>query len=1067
MNLDRALRLDRIPETLQIRLTEREVAIWVMPAFLADAGVGAVADVLRLPWRLILNESADTRLLDELESPERASDPLVPLRGYLQLVDTNPNEVVLPPRCLPVYLLNGRGGDHSGGIARLTRRLNMLDELRRAQPKELLILAGSGPALPDELAALWHDGLRTVVTVVSESPIAVEEVQKWREARPFGTTTACLSIPAINFCRDLSSKYLADRSSERIALRIRDSGGELKTIDITGTDSPEHPLFANYELLQERDLSLLQPHDLQREEALEFIRGSSSSWRPYAAGMPWQRDQDSWNRVRARLRRLDYDGPEESRVAYISAESGAGGTTLLRQLAWNAAADGYPTLIARSAPFTPKALEIVTLIGRVLDLDRAASSPQKERLYEAPWVVAFDKMHWEGRTEDLRRFLREFERSGRPVCVLIVKGPYTEIELQDKRYFLELAHLSHQLSLDQALALGDHLNRFLQYHGAVRSKAEWHNFYDTSTVQERSGIAAFWIALSFWLQRQFDFRETVQSWIYRQFKEKNLAPEVRHAILDIAALSSERHPLPDGMLPPTVDWPVSQKLEDIRKEVPALALARISRDGDRYWAMAHDVIGRYLLNGMFYDRPALEHGGLDNATGPEHLRFLILRRLSRLPALGLAINRPIAEEFAISIFKIDPDHGHANFRQFWPEVLAALDEMPKNLRTTSRTFLHHTAVSRRRIAKQVEYFPMHVKERIELLERAVRDIRYALDNIPASEDGESDLNLYNSLAHAYQDLEELEVAREASAERVSELRRLAHEATQRAYRADPDNSFVVETYARSLLNDARAFPERSAENSVEVLNIVYAAMDRDRSGQRRFNLSKLADAAISLMLDTKLLANDAGEPISEIEALVQAIQTLAKGARRFEGMALKDFPESNRRRAAELLAKPLLQGNPQAVRLRYALQCLDAPKDFKGQLELLQALQDDGGVFTPQMRLELALLCQQCDRHFEAQRLFRDLRRLWREGDYYVEVPNRLRWLLTLDGTAQRQVTAKVTGDNEYRRAAKVRELQDTEVYFRPEEFGQERFKPGAVIRGFISFGHNGPFLRPTTAGQA
>jgi hypothetical protein len=151
------------------------------------------------------------------------------------------------------------------------------------------------------------------------------------------------------------------------------------------------------------------------------------------------------------------------------------------------------------------------------------------------------------------------------------------------------------------------------------------------------------------------------------------------------------------------------------------------------------------------------------------------------------------------------------------------------------------------------------------------------------------------------------------------------------------------------------------------------------------------------------------------------------------------------------------------VRLRYSLLCFATPRDFSGQLELLQSLQGSGGILSPQMRLELALLLQQRDRHHDAERLFRELRRLWREGEHYVEVPDRLRWLMTIDGQARRQVNAKVMPRSDFRAMAKVREMQDTEVPFRPQEFGQEQLKPGANFRGLISFGHNGPFLRPTT----
>jgi hypothetical protein len=444
--------------------------------------------------------------------------------------------------------------------------------------------------------------------------------------------------------------------------------------------------------------------------------------------------------------------------------------------------------------------------------------------------------------------------------------------------------------------------------------------------------------------------------------------------LDIAALSTEREPLPEALLPPTIDWPVSQKLEDIRKEVPALGLARVSRDGDRYWILAHDIIGRYLLTGLFYDNEGRESAGFGNAQTPEHLRFLALRDISGLPALGLNVNREIAQEFAVSIFKIDPDHGHANFALFWREALDALDHMPKILLTTNRTFLHHTAISRRRIAKQKETFPMESAERVALLQRAVSDIRYAIEDIPATRDGESDLNLFNSLSHAYQDLAEEEIVVGAKIQRIAELRLLAHEATQRAYRLDPDNSFVTETYARSLISDAVANPEMATQNAVEALNVVYAAMARDVSGQRHSNLGRLADAAIDLILENA--PSDIGEmePNNEIDGLVQAICALVKGVNRFEGMLLSDFPEPNRIRAEELLSSTLLQGNPQAVRLRYALRCLNAPHDFAGQLELLQSLQLGSTIFSPQMRLELALLLHQCDRHHEAERMFRNLR---------------------------------------------------------------------------------------------
>jgi hypothetical protein len=69
-----------------------------------------------------------TRLYWQHERTETSTDSLVRRRGFVQLVDTNPADVLLPPRCLPIYLLNGRAlGIPASGLAAMTRRLTMAD----------------------------------------------------------------------------------------------------------------------------------------------------------------------------------------------------------------------------------------------------------------------------------------------------------------------------------------------------------------------------------------------------------------------------------------------------------------------------------------------------------------------------------------------------------------------------------------------------------------------------------------------------------------------------------------------------------------------------------------------------------------------------------------------------------------------------------------------------------------------------------------------------------------------------------------------------------------------------
>lgn len=1053
-------RIEDAPDQLFTNLDGRDAAVWLMPAYAAAAGPHATARILGLPWSLVLSEAGDAPLLAALEAQEDPDDPLVRRRGLILLVDSNPADVPLPRRSLPIFLLNGRNGPASTGLAALTRRLTMLQELGRRSIKQLIILAGPEAGLPPHLSDLWAEGLRAAITVVSDAPDAEALLQAWCDAAS-ATNVWLIPRTAASFSEDLVQRYLSGRDG-RIHLRVRDSKAALRTVDVSSADDPQHPVLGRYELISADLLLRLGPEDLKTSEVQGFFQNSAGSWRPYAAGLPWQRAPEAWARLRAALRNLDRDGPSANRIFYVQAESGAGATTFLRSLAWSAAEQGYPTLVAGRAPFTPTGLELVSFLEKAARLAAAQAAEEQVKLYQAPALIVFDG-HWEGREDQLTRFAREFEQSGRRACFLIATGPYLPLSMMGDPRFSLLAELTHEISSENASELGRHLNAFLRSHGGTRSEAEWQRFFEASSVQSDRGITAFWIALSFWLQRLFDMSETVQAWVYRQFKDTVADPELRAAIISIAAFSTERLPLPDAMLPLGKRWPVSERLADLQGQAGALGLMRIRGERERYWALIHDILGRFLLTSLFYDREALEALGFGDAQNPEHLRFLVFCRLSTLPVLERPDLREIADGFAISIFKIDPAHGHSTFAPYWREALTALDQMPRSLRTTSRTFLHHSAISRRRIAKDTGAFHLTNDERAELLVRAVADIEAAL-SINDEIGGESDLNLLNSLAHGYHDLAEAEQARQAGAERINELQAKARDATRQAYRLNPDNSFVIETYARTLISEARTTPDIAAENAIEVLGIVYAANMRSQSAQRSFALGRLADAAMDILLATSPQSLEEREPRTEAEAIVRALRALAANVVRFEGMDLADYPPDNRVRTAELLASPELRGNVQAVKLRYLLACLDQPYDFAVQLELLQSLDAGSVSLSPQLQLEYAVLLHQRDRHHEADRLFRRLRQLWKQEEHYVEIPPRLRWLLIPEKQVHRQVHARVSASGEGRYFARVREFQDGEVVFRPQEFGQSEIRPGVAISGYITFGHNGPFLRPLTA---
>jgi len=554
--------------------------------------------------------------------------------------------------------------------------------------------------------------------------------------------------------------------------------------------------------------------------------------------------------------------------------------------------------------------------------------------------------------------------------------------------------------------------------------------------------------------------------MYRNFNENVTEPQQKIALLRIAAMSTEKLPLPEKLLPESDhDWPVSYYLEDSISKLSALGLTRLSISGDRYWALIHDILGRFLINALYYDTEAKKQLGFDGVLDADQLRFALLRSVSAEPLLGERSYRKLGEEFAISIFKIDPDHGRASFARIWRDVLGALAAMPRSLRDTSRLFRHHIAISRRRVAKLDDVaYSITLQEKRSLLQQAVDDLNFALLDIDFTPGSETDLNLLNSLAHAYFDLADIQAKLAEPADKIRETLGRANETTRRAYEEGPTSSFVIETYAKNLLQSASQSPEDSADKFIEVLGVIWQALSSRESAYRASHLSSLADRALNMLLQQNPAGVRVSEPISPTEVLVQAWVALADG---ISGpmTSLSDLPKPNMEKALRLLESRAGRGSTQVLSLRYSLLCITGKFEFRPQLELIEQIQASGPRISPQIRLEYAILLYQNGRAQQGDSEFRDLRQLWRETEHVVEVPERLHWLRAPDARTLKVVHAHVVSDGASRAMARVREFASGFVPFRPEEFGMHFPRTGAPISCHVSFGRNGPFLRPTTAG--
>jgi hypothetical protein len=476
--------------------------------------------------------------------------------------------------------------------------------------------------------------------------------------------------------------------------------------------------------------------------------------------------------------------------------------------------------------------------------------------------------------------------------------------------------------------------------------------------------------------------------------------------------------------------------------VPALALARYSTSTEKQWAISHDLLARYLLNATFADRPTLESLGLGTVTDPISLRLRLLESLATRPELARKRYLPLALEFAVNILKLDRD-GNREFFGHWQDVLRILEEMPKEVWDSSRTFNHHVAISRRRVVSDEQLFELSLPEKKEQLELAIEHLRFAIERLNAAD---------------------VERAAGAGETKLRELSELATEAARKAYEEEPQNPYVLETFARDLIQQGIVFPDKAVENACQALVFIYHALQLESAPLRQQQLSGLVEQAVALLRG--------GAATKEIERLYRAGNAagyLAKAwlvlTREGETAQLEDLAHLPRERLDAALA--ILQELPTGQRtwltlnFQYHLLAATSPGDFAAQLAILDELEVAGFRPNLQQQLERALLLHQCGRHHEGNDAFRLLRRELQRRDAFVHVPARLRTLLDVRSGAPLVCEGVIVEAGGYRAQARVRDLGEAEVRLIPQDFGLSTMRPNSRFKCHVVFGWKGPLAKP------
>lgn len=1097
MNLPRLHIVDAPPSDLPDRMVTRDAALWIGSLGTATETTVVSAVLLSdLPWTMVLVEDSSSETCHRLAAT--CARQFERLRGHKIPVASGTKGVSFPARSVPVLFLNGREDaaeaeqrpEALGNLSRTFRRASMLDELVRSGTRVLVVAPGAADSLSELLGDVVEE-MRPQVIALAPTASQEAELRQWSETRTGATSVTICRGDLTTLVERIARSIEQRLPSDRLILRIRNStDGSTQSLDYTDSTSIDSPLFDDFTVLEERHVATVADDSISPEQIDSFFarsgdESSDSYWRPFAAGLPWERDDGSANRrLLTTLSSLHAAPDAEIETLVVESEPGAGGTTAARALALSAARHGYPTLVARTASGQPNA-EIVSAfmhaVGQFAQRQPKGSvatdaTPALVAPAPFPWLVLFDIEHWQGREEQLPRFIQILRKHGHRVVLMIVRDVSSRSPLPVRFRRVFASPLSHDLSESDVERLGRHINRFLEPVGRAQSLQLWHAFWrdnalipepGTMGVQDR--VASFWVALEFWLRKQLNLGESIQRWLYRRFLETTyrntpLSNEARLAILTVAAMSVERVHLPEQLLGPArLDQdPLSVQLEEAAHFVPALGLIKRRSPTGHSWGIAHVPLARHLLEAVSEDSSLLEKLAIEQSTGSVRLRLHLLGLVARSPAMAEDRFRDLAITFAQSILKLDRT-GHQEFARYWRDVFNALFAVPDVLWNVSRAFNHHVAISRRRVAVDDELFPdKSPVEKLRLLEDAVSDLEYAV-SIDGDEDDESDLNLLNSLARACQDLASLLESSGDETGRVADLRARELACLQQAEHLNPSNSFVLETAARSLLGRAKTEPMNAATHACAALQKISIARRLEGADDRKHRLDVLTENAYGVLSELSPAELSSLRTTSPpLAAMVSAWLLLGQNIEGGDG-SLTGPPGPNVEAAIlELEAIPARDRDWPLNRLLYDLASLQFPSDFERQLRVLQTLEGTPAMQL-QLRLERAILFYLTGAFERGRREFGDVRSALRDSEAIVDVPRRLAWFLR-PGTTDRAVCdGRVVRPppSWNRHAMEIAQLGNSVVVFNPLDFGYPSLPLGNQRKCMIGFNYRGPYAVP------
>lgn len=956
-------------------ISGRRAALWL--AHSCESLVHNESDVARLiarPWHSIIVDAFESI---DFVSEVAAHPHLEPLT--LRVIEQDPDDISLASNRVPVYAVPG---EIETDLHQTLIRLKMFQRLPSAGMVFVLTVNPSTDIQAVHQAIQVCGGVRKLIVVCPTDlgdEYSTDQTVHWR---------ASLS-EFVAFLDNLVPPRATLKDSATIMLQT-DEG--VRPVDFSQAIDASYPIHERFKFVPASQVLAEVP---PTEALLEtFLDSSSETWAPYRARIPYDRTEPFSNDLRHLFNKFRRRGPDATCTAWIEADRASGATTLLRSLVLKLCEQGFPVLYARRDTSTFDFQQITSFMRSAAPIADAAGG----RIGEIPWILAFDVEHLIRADDFILGLANGLRKLGHTVLVLAVRPAGPTMSTNRFRAVGSASvlgyHLRNVISQEEAVALGDHLNQFLPTHQQRRTN-EWIGFCaDAERLTGDGKESLFWVTLRFWLLRFPGATGPLRAWIASKLREATVdSPSALNAIAEVAVLSRYRLAMPARLL--TADGRSSLRplLDDTT--LP-LGLRELWSSRFESYAFAHPLIAEEILRICAADATMLEGLEVSPCAGLLDLELAIFERLLPRDSAGYPEVLPIVEEIAISALRVDPRDAPRTYSAR-DRIVLMLERAPDSVFDGSQLFLHHLAKARRHLAADppnTEYWShaAAVREQLELAESHIYEALTTV--VPIDEDRvESPLYLHVSLALTW-DVRarfELEQANTAEADRFACKAQKEYEIAQSL---DPDNTYVLENFARFKLRAAR-----QAADEMEQLNLAVDAIAM-LDWELVVDAEKRREAAVLDTLASAYALLDDSIGMASLESLASRGSESAAVA--VAGVLAKPHLHPNLTNN-----EPDLQGAIALLRgvrveevtwrsrfLLYQLVSQVRVTAFLEQVEILDELRAMSGFAWPlQIRLEYGILLYQVGRRPEGRDVYRDVRDQLPARSAALTVPGALKYL--------------------------------------------------------------------------